>query len=67
MNKTILKYASLEAMKADELREWQRLPGYARLDAAFELSVAAYRTKGSEGNARPEFQRTLVQLRLPEE
>jgi hypothetical protein len=66
MDKTIRKYTSLEAMKTDELREWQRLPGYERLNAAFELSVAAYQIKGPEGYARPQFQRTLVHLRRPE-
>lgn len=48
MDKTIRKYSSLDAMKADELREWQRLPGITRLDAAAGLSVAAYQMKEPE-------------------
>jgi hypothetical protein len=66
MDKTIHKYASLGAMKADELRDWQRLPGFERLDAAADLSVAAYQMKGSERDVRPRLQRTLVHLRRPQ-
>ena len=66
MDKTIRKYTSLDAMKAAELRDWQRLSGLERLDAAAELSVAAYQMKGSEGDVQPRLQRTLVHLRRPQ-
>ena len=65
MDKTIRKFTSLDAMKADELSGWQKLPGFVRLDAAADLSIAAFRMKGSEGDVRPQLQRTLVHLRRP--
>jgi predicted DNA binding CopG/RHH family protein len=64
MDKTIHKYDSLEAMKADEYRQWQRLTPRERLDAAAELSLAAFRTKESHVPVR--LQRTLVRLPQPE-
>ena len=66
MDKTIHKYASLDEMKAAEQRDWQRLPGIERLNAAADLSIAAYQMKGSERDVRPQLQRTLVHLRRPQ-
>jgi hypothetical protein len=37
MNKAIVTYASLEEMKAQELREWRALPPHERLRAAAEI------------------------------
>jgi hypothetical protein len=64
MDKTIRKYDTLEAMKADEYRQWQELTPRERLDAATELSLAAFRSKESHVPAR--LQRTLIRLPQPE-
>lgn len=62
MDKTIRKYASFDAMKDDEYREWQALPARARLDAAAELSLMQYAWKGTKRDAQPGLQRTLVRV-----
>ena len=61
MNKEIVAYASLDEMKTAELREWQALPGHARLRAVSELTLAAYRMKEPSCDVR-RIQRTLVHL-----
>jgi hypothetical protein len=66
MDKTIRKYDSLEAMKADEYRDWQKLTPGERLDAAAELSLAAFCPKESPLNVPARLQRTLVRLPQPE-
>lgn len=66
MDKTIRRYSSLEAMKADEYREWQKLLPRERLDAAAELSIAAYCMKEPPKNVPARLQRTLVRLQQPE-
>jgi hypothetical protein len=66
MDKTIRRYGSLEAMKADEYREWQKRLPRERLDAAAELSLAAFRAKESSSNVPLRLQRTLVRLQQPE-
>jgi len=45
MNKAILTYASLDEMKAAELREWRALPAHERLRAVAEMTLAAWRMK----------------------
>ena len=66
MDKTIRRYNNLEAMKADEYREWQKLPPHERLAAAAELSIGAYRMKDPSNNVPARLQRTLVRLQQPE-
>jgi hypothetical protein len=66
MDKTIRKYTSLDAMKADELSEWQKLSPLERLNAAAELSMTAYGIKESSKNVPARLQRTLVRLQQPE-
>jgi hypothetical protein len=66
MDKTVRKYDSLEAMKADEYRQWQQRTPRERLDAAAELSLAAFRPKESPLNVPVRLQRTLVRLPQPE-
>lgn len=61
MDKTIVAYASFEEMKTAELREWQAMPGYERLRATAELTLAAYRMKEPSHDVR-RIQRTLVHL-----
>ncbi len=53
-------------MKADELRAWQKLSPLERLNAAAELSIAAYGIKESSKNVPARLQRTLVRLQQPE-
>ncbi len=65
MEKTIRKFADLAEMKVAELLYWQGVPGYVRLNAAAELSEAAFRLKGMEGNVPPRLDRSLVLLRRP--
>jgi len=64
MDKTIRRYTSLDDMKRDEYREWRKLSPIERLDAAAELSMAAYRFK--DPNVPERLQRTLVRLQQPE-
>lgn len=66
VDKTIHRYGSLEAMKADEYCGWQKLQPHERLAAAAELSIGAYRLKESSNNVPARLQRTLVRLQQPE-
>ena len=66
MDKTVRKYSSLDAMKADEYRGWQNLLPRERLDAAAELSISAYGMKESPNSVPARLQRTLVRLKQPE-
>ena len=65
MDKTIRRYTSLDDMKRDEYREWQRLPAQARIHAAAELSIMAHQLKDRR-NVPYRLQRTLVRLKQPE-
>lgn len=66
VDKTIHRYASLEAMKAAEYRAWQKLQPHERLAAAAELSIGAYRLKEPSEDVPSRLQRTLVRLQQPE-
>jgi hypothetical protein len=66
MDKTIRKYTNFDEMKADEYREWQALPGYVRLNAIVELSLAQYQLKEPTRDVRQRLQRTLVHLQRPQ-
>jgi hypothetical protein len=50
-----------EEPKADECRYWQSRPGYERLKATAELSLAVYGLKGTGPNV-PRIDRTLVRV-----
>jgi hypothetical protein len=65
MEKVIRKYESLDAMKADEYREWQGRPAHERMRAVAEITLAAYRLKEPATDVR-RLQRTLVHLEWPE-
>ena len=65
MDKTIHRYSSLEAMKADEYRAWQKLQPHERLAAAAELSMWAFSLK-EQSSVPARLQRTLVRLQQPE-
>ncbi len=65
MDKVIREYTSLDALKADEYRDWQELPAQERMDAVVEITLAAYRMKGLTPDVR-RLQRTLVHLQRPE-
>jgi len=64
MNKAILTYASLDEIKAAELREWRALPAHERLCEVAEMTLAAWRMKEPlQDVAR--MQRTLVHFPRP--
>ena len=42
MDKTIRKYRSFDEMKSDEYRYWQSRPGYERMNAVAEITLASY-------------------------
>jgi hypothetical protein len=65
MDKVIRKYASLDAMKADEYRAWQALPAHERMSAVAVLSLEAYQLKEPSAHV-PRVQRVLVHLERPE-
>jgi hypothetical protein len=65
MDKVITSYASLNELKADEYREWQRLPPHERMKAVAELTLAAYQMKEPALDVR-RLQRTLVHLQRPQ-
>ena len=65
MEKVITTYASFEAMKADELREWQALPAYERMRAVSQITAALYAIKEPPQHVR-RVQRTLVRLQRSE-
>jgi hypothetical protein len=65
MDKTIRRYTSLDEMKRDEYRDWQKMLPRERLDAAAELSIGAYGLK-DQINVPARLQRTLVRLQQPE-
>ena len=64
MDKTIRKYTSLAAMKADEYRYWQGRSVQERMDAVSELTLALYVMKGAAPDVS-RLQRTLVRLQQP--
>ena len=61
MDKTITRFNSLKAMKSDEYRAWQRLPGRERIRAVMELNLDLYAMKKPAADA-PRLQRTVVSL-----
>ena len=61
MDKTIHKYTSFDAMKADEYRHWQSRSVQERMDAVSELTLALYTMKGAAQDV-PRLQRTLVRF-----
>jgi hypothetical protein len=65
MDKTIRGFTSFDEMKMEEYREWQAMPGLARLSAAAELSMSLFPGKGSPGDLQQGLQRTFVRLQRP--
>ena len=65
MDKVIQQYSSLDALKADEYRDWQALPPHERMRAVAEITLATYQMKEPARNVR-RLQRTLVHLQFPE-
>ncbi len=64
MDKNIHKFVGFDEMKADEYRYWQSRPGYERMDATAEITLASYALKGATPDV-PRLQRTLVHLQRP--
>ena len=65
MDKTIRKYTSHKAMKADEYRYWQSRPVHERMDAASKLTTVAYALKGMAPDV-PRLQEPVVRLPRPQ-
>ena len=61
MDKRITRYKSPNAMKVDEYRAWQRLPGSERIRAVMDLNLELYAMKGQAADA-PRLQRTIVRF-----
>ena len=61
MDKTITRYKSLRAMKLDEYRAWQRLPGSERIRAVMDLNLELQALKGGAADV-PRLQRTIVRI-----
>ena len=61
MDKSIRKYTSYKAMKADEYRYWQSRHVHERMDAVSELTTAAYALKGMAPDV-PRLQGPVVRL-----
>jgi hypothetical protein len=61
MDKRITRYRSLKAMKADEFRSWQRLPGSERIRAVMDLNLELLALKGQAADA-PRLQRTVIRF-----
>ena len=61
MDKSIHRYSSLDAMKADEYRYWQSVSGQERMRAVSEMSAEAYALKGQLPDVL-RLQRTLVRI-----
>src|SRR5258708_2033663 len=64
MDKTIGTFARLEAMKAEEYRNWQERPAHERMSAVSEITLATYAMKDAAPDVR-RLQRTLVHLQRP--
>ena len=62
MDKTIRRFASFDAMKADEYRQWQAMPACARMQAVSDLTANGYAVGGRIADV-PRLQRTLVRLK----
>ena len=58
----IHRYASLDAMKADEYEYWQKQPAHVRMDAVAEITREAYGLKDSSPNAS-RLQRAIRRLK----
>ena len=64
MDKTIRRYSSLDAMKAEEYRYWQSVSALERMRAVSEMSTEAYSLKGHLLDV-PRLQRVLVRIQRP--
>jgi hypothetical protein len=64
MDKTVKRYSSLDAMKADGIRAWQRVPASERIRAVSELTTVLYALKGQPPDVQ-RLQRTLVRVKRP--
>ena len=64
MDKAIRTYASLDALKDEEARDWKALPAHEKMNAVAEITRAAYQMKESTQDVQ-RLQRTLVHLQRP--
>ncbi len=61
MDKSIRKFSSLDAMKAEEYRYWQSVPVRERIQAVWDITLESYRLRGEIQDV-PRLQRTLVRV-----
>jgi hypothetical protein len=64
MDRAFSSYTSLDGMKANEYRDWQKMLAHERMSAVAELTLAAYRMREPALDVR-RLQRTLVHLQRP--
>ncbi len=64
MDKTVRRFKSPDAMKAEEYAYWQSRPAHERISAISEITSAVYQFKEPAANVR-RIQRTLVHLQRP--
>lgn len=57
----VTRYASLEAMRSDQMRYWRSRPGHERMEAVSDITNSAYAFK-NEGENVPRLQRTLSRI-----
>jgi hypothetical protein len=61
VDKSIRKFSSIDAMKAEELRYWQAVSPRERMQAVWDITLEAYRLKGGLRDV-PRLQRTIVRI-----
>ena len=61
LRKYVKRYDSLDEMKADEYRYWQRRPAHERFAMVSELAREAYGEDAGDAHV-PRFQRPFVKL-----
>jgi hypothetical protein len=64
MDKTVRRYTSLAAMKADEYRAWHKESAQSRLAAVSEMAASAFAIEGQTFDV-PRLHRTFVRLQRP--
>jgi len=65
MDKTVRRFASHDAMKAEEYRYWQSVSPRERMQAVADITLETYSLKGQYADAQ-RLQRTLVRIQRPQ-
>ena len=64
MDKTVRRFASHDAMKAEEYRYWRSVSPRERMQAVADITLETYSLKGQYADAQ-RLQRTLVRIQRP--